>query len=213
MVLAMKTINSTHANSKIRRRQIVEAALACFTEKGFTETAITDICRKAGASTGSVYHHFKSKVKLAAAIYLEGIGDYQAGMIAALSKQKSARDGIFTIIRYHLSWVEKNPDWARFLFRKRQAEYMNETEDEMRRLNASFVQGMSAWFQNHIKAGTIRPLPRDVFMALLLGSCQEFSRLYLSGYAKSDITEAAETLAGAAWACLGIDSKKGGGKS
>ena len=201
----MKKLFSTHATTKIRKRQIIKAALACFTEKGFTETSIADICQKAGASTGSVYHHFKSKGKLAAAIYLEGIHDYQTGMINSMSKQKNARDGISAIIHFHLSWVEKNPEWARFLFQKRHAEYMDDSEEEMKRYNADFAQGMSSWFQAHIKAGNIRPLPRDVIIALLLGPCQEFSRLYVSGFTHTNVSKAADALADGAWAALGID--------
>ena len=62
---------------------------------------------------------------------------------------------------------------------------------------------MSAWFTKHIESGVIRPLPRDVFSALLLGPCQEFARLYVSGYAGTDVAEAARHLAAAAWAGLG----------
>lgn len=102
----MKTPNAIRTASPKRRREIIEAALACFTEKGFPATSIADICKKTGASTSSVYHHFKSKGRLAAAIYLEGIRDYQAGMIDALSGQNSTRQGIFAIVRYHLVWMQ-----------------------------------------------------------------------------------------------------------
>lgn len=207
----MKKPNTIHVGSFGRQRQIIEAALACFTEKGFHAASIADICKRAGASTGSVYHHFKSKGRLAAAIYLEGVRDYQAGMIDALSKETTAKDGIFAIVQYHLTWVKNHPEWARFLFQKRHAEYMDDTEDRMKQLNAEFVKQMSAWFAKHMESGAIRPLPRDVFTALLLGPCQEFARLYVSGYAKTDVAEAARQLAAAAWADLGIE-KKGGEK-
>ncbi len=206
MILIMKTLNATHAHSTIRKRQIITSALACFTEKGFTETSIADICQKAGASTGSVYHHYKSKGRLAAAIYLEGIRDYQTGMIASLSKQKDARNGIYAIIRFHLSWVKANPDWARFLFQKRHAEYMDDSENEMKRLNAAFAANMSAWFKGHIQSGSIRPLPRDVIIALLLGPCQEFSRMFISGNTVTDLNDAAEALAQTAWNALGTNA-------
>lgn len=201
----MKTPNATHTASPKRQREIILAALACFTEKGFPATSINDICRKAGASTGSVYHHFKSKGKLAAAIYLEGIRDYQTGMIDALSGQTSAREGIFAIVRYHLMWVKQNPEWARFLFQKCHAEYMDDTENDMKRLNAAFIQAMAGWFEPHIQAGKIRPLPRDLLIALLLGACQEYSRQYLSGRAVTDANDAAEAMAAGAWAALGMD--------
>jgi AcrR family transcriptional regulator len=202
----MKTPNATHAGSPRRQREIIMAALACFTEKGFPATSIADICKKAGASTGSVYHHFKSKGRLAAAIYLEGIRDYQTGMIDALSGQENAREGIFAIVRYHLMWVKQNPEWARFLFQKRHAEYMDDTEDDMKRLNAAFVRAVAGWFQTHIQAGKIRPLPRDLFISLLLGPSQAYSRMYVSGYATTDVDEAAGVIAAAAWAALGMDA-------
>ncbi|MFZ5564949.1 MAG: TetR/AcrR family transcriptional regulator [Thermodesulfobacteriota bacterium] len=209
----MKKPNATHTDSPRRQRQIIDAALACFTEKGFPATGIADICKKAGASTGSVYHHFKSKGKLAAAIYLEGIRDYQTGMIDALSKETTARGGIFAIVHYHLTWVESHPEWARFLFQKRHAEYMDDTEDRLKQLNAAFAKSMSAWFAKHIESGDIRPLPRDVFIALLLGPCQEFARMAVSGYAKTDVTAAAGKMAAAIWAGLGIEDGKGGKKA
>lgn len=182
------------------------AALACFTEKGFPATSINDICKKAGASTGSVYHHFKSKGKLAAAIYLEGILDYQTGMLETLAGEENARNGISAIVHYHLMWVKNNPEWARFLFQKRHAEYMDDSENEMKQLNAAFVQAMAGWFKKHIQAGNIRPLPRDLLIAILLGPCQEYSRQYVSGRTVTDVNDAADEMAAAAWAALGIGS-------
>ena len=55
-----------------RRQAILDAALACFTNKGFTETTMEDIRIRSGASTGSIYHHFSNKEMLARALYLEG---------------------------------------------------------------------------------------------------------------------------------------------
>ena len=208
MILNMKKPHATHTDSPRRQRQIIDAALACFTEKGFPATSIADICRKAGASTGSVYHHFKSKGQLAAAIYLEGVRDYQDGMIEALSKETTAKGGICAIVRYHLTWVKTHPEWARFLFQKRHAEYMDDTEDRMQRLNAAFATNMAAWFAGHIAAGAIRPLPRDVFIAVLMGPCQEFARMVVAGHAKTGVDRAADELAAAAWAGLGLEKGK-----
>ena len=67
-----------------RRREIIDAALACFTEAGFLATTMDDIRRRAEASNGSVYHHFKSKEQLAAAVYLTAISEYQVGLVKAL---------------------------------------------------------------------------------------------------------------------------------
>lgn len=55
-------------HQEARRRQILEAALACFAEKGFRKTTMRDICRAAGLSTGAVYSYFENKEVLIQAL-------------------------------------------------------------------------------------------------------------------------------------------------
>jgi AcrR family transcriptional regulator len=47
-----------------RRTQIIEAALACFTSKGYNNTTMDDIVAESGLSKGSLYWYFKSKDEL-----------------------------------------------------------------------------------------------------------------------------------------------------
>jgi AcrR family transcriptional regulator len=44
-----------------RRREILEAALACFSEDGFHQTGMADIVSRSGMSHGAVYGYFRSK--------------------------------------------------------------------------------------------------------------------------------------------------------
>ena len=44
-----------------RKKQIREAALALFDEKGYTATKISDISAKAGISKGLIYHYYETK--------------------------------------------------------------------------------------------------------------------------------------------------------
>ncbi|OHD65850.1 MAG: TetR family transcriptional regulator [Spirochaetes bacterium RBG_13_51_14] len=204
----MKTLNATHAASKGRKLSVIQAALACFTEKGYSDTSINDVCRMSGASVGSIYHHFKSKEQLAAAVYLEGIRDYQQGFVQELEGHDRARDGVFAIVRFHLTWVERNPDWARFLFQKRYAEFMGDTEEEFSRLNAEFMARVSGWFRKHIGTGSIRRLPPDLYPAIMLGPCQEYSRIYLSGHHATPVKDAVKEIGDAVWLALGAPSAK-----
>lgn len=48
----------------IRRRQIVDAAIAVMARKGWTEASIDEITREAGVSRGLVSYHFKDKADL-----------------------------------------------------------------------------------------------------------------------------------------------------
>src|SRR5688572_22391487 len=115
------------ATSK-RRREILEAALACFTELGFAATTMEEIRRRSRASTGSIYHHFSGKDELAGALYLEGIQRYQDGLLVALGRHRSAARGIRAIVLYHLGWVEAHHELARYLFQTRRAESVEAVE-------------------------------------------------------------------------------------
>lgn len=44
-----------------RRQQILDAALACFSENGFHQTGMAEIVRRSGMSHGAVYVYFQSK--------------------------------------------------------------------------------------------------------------------------------------------------------
>lgn len=51
----------TDATKAARRAQIIEAAISCFLEKGYTNTSMSDIITASGLSSGSIYSHFSGK--------------------------------------------------------------------------------------------------------------------------------------------------------
>lgn len=136
----MKRINSIHAKTHQKRKQIINTALMCFTEFGVADTNMSVICKRSKASIGSIYHHFKSKEQLAAAVYLDGIKDYQNGYIDVLEKQTQAKDGILKVVEYHLNWVVDHPEWARYLFKERHATFLGENKQIFDQLNRAFFK-------------------------------------------------------------------------
>jgi AcrR family transcriptional regulator len=58
----------TEEHLEARRRQILDAAVACFARDGFHRTTIPDIAREAGLSAGAMYRYFESKDELIEAI-------------------------------------------------------------------------------------------------------------------------------------------------
>jgi AcrR family transcriptional regulator len=47
-----------------RRQQILDAAAACFSRRGFHQSTMQDICEEAGLSPGAVYRYFHSKEEI-----------------------------------------------------------------------------------------------------------------------------------------------------
>ncbi len=69
------------------RGALLAAARDVFCESGFAQAAVTDIVAKAGASVGSLYHHFNGKADL----YLTLFEEFQAG------QQERTREAISTV--------------------------------------------------------------------------------------------------------------------
>lgn len=58
-----------------RRAQIIQAALACFTRKGYNNTTMDDIVAESGLSKGTLYWYFKGKDEL----FLKAIASHFMG--------------------------------------------------------------------------------------------------------------------------------------
>jgi AcrR family transcriptional regulator len=160
---------------------------------------------RAGASTGSLYHHFKSKEQLAAELYLEGVRRYQQGLSRELGRHDSAEAGIRGVVRHYLRWVERHPRWARYLSQSRQAEFVGETEPAMRELNRLMKRKFADWVRPFVEAGDVLDLPGDLYVALLVGPVQAYSRMRLSGRARTDLATAREVLGEAAWNSVRVE--------
>ena len=198
----MRKRRAQYRGTEQRRRAILKAALACFTEMGYLDATMQDIRRRSGASNGSIYHHFKGKEQLAAAVYLQGIVDYQAGLKSELNRCPGARQGLAALVRYHLLWVRDRPDWARFLFRMRHADFMVLAERPIADANRELAAVMEGFFQRHVVAGTFRHLPRELYMSIILGPCQELARHWLLENRPLALDLAADELGEAAWQSL-----------
>ncbi len=75
-----------------RRRQILEAALAVFGERGFNAANVSDIAARAGVSQGTIYWYFDGKEELltqALRAFFDGFGQ---GTVAAMAQCPTATD-------------------------------------------------------------------------------------------------------------------------
>jgi AcrR family transcriptional regulator len=185
-----------------RRRGILDAALACFIEKGLVATTIEEIRQAAGASIGSLYHHFDSKDDLAAALYVEGLRDYQEGAVAELRAHPGAEEGVKAAVVHHLRWVMCHNDLAYFIFSMGALKSPGPAANELRDLNQAFFSEYRRWLSRHIRSGEIRKVPSDLYYALWIGPAQELARHLLSGRVRTPWQQAADLLAEAAWTAL-----------
>ena len=88
---------------EIREKQIKEAALMLFSEKGFHNTTITQIAEAADLGKGTIYWYWKSKEDLAFSLVSDMLQDF-------LTLIEEARDGEGTVIERFAGMVSKVAD-------------------------------------------------------------------------------------------------------
>ncbi len=75
----MPKVSDAHRAS--RREQVLDAALRCFSQRGFQRTSMADIIRESGLSAGAIYLQFPGKQQIAAAV-AERVLSHRLGDIA-----------------------------------------------------------------------------------------------------------------------------------
>ena len=187
------------ASSLVKQKNILMAALSCFTEHGLQGTTIEMIRDASGASIGSLYHHFGNKEQIAGALYLQGMIDHNLYINAALQEALSSEEGVKNVVVTYGRWVTENADWARFLFHSRSEVLNEEGRIQLGKNNREQFQRLMEWFLPRIEKGEIKSVPQELYFPLIVGPSHEYARNWLSGRAKKPLVDVAPWLAQGAW--------------
>jgi AcrR family transcriptional regulator len=90
-----------------RRAHIIQAALVCFTRKGYNNTTMDDIVAESGLSKGSLYWYFKSKDDLFAEALLSVFADVGQEAMAALEQCLTASDKLRAMAQATVDFAKK----------------------------------------------------------------------------------------------------------
>lgn len=111
--MAPRTQEQNEAIREQTQQQIQEAAFELFAKRGFANTPISAIAKKADVSKGLIYHYFDSKEAILEAIFhywVEVTGymfDFPSDLIAG-QKVEQMLEAIF-------EFIEDNPEVSRFM--------------------------------------------------------------------------------------------------
>ena len=178
------------------RHRLLQVARRRFAVDGALVPTLDEVRREAEVSVGALYHHFPDKPALAAAVYAQLIGEYQAGFVVVLRAHDTAEGGIRGGVAYHLRWVTEHRSEARLLLGDRL------DSEALREANRGFFTAVRDWWRPHQTYGVLRPMRLGVTAALWLGAAQEYSRYWITGGDAEIPPDAVETFATAAWAAL-----------
>jgi len=167
----------SQAKRDARQQQILDAALACFSENGFHQTGMADIVRRSGLSHGAVYVYFQSKDDLIEALAVDRHRQ-EALLNEAASHADDPLEGLSVLARGYARWLtDRSADdtrrvgvngWAEALRNERVCRSVVEGIDAARAVIALLVERAQA------KRLIARELSADAIARTLVATFQGF---------------------------------------
>lgn len=185
------------------RERILAAALKLFVEQGYFNTNVPDLSRLSKCSVGSIYHNFKNKEEIAAALYDEGIKAFRRALEESIAPLGEPEEVIKTTVRSFLLFSEMNHQLSKYLWLSRHNEFMSgfithPTRvglDKLGRLLTSSIKG-------GIRKKQIRPFKANIIWSILFGIPLAYVRDWLDGYNSVPPSAVADAVADACWRAL-----------
>lgn len=189
-------IKDQHQSSRDR---LMASGLAVFNEVGVNAASIHDICKRAGVSIGSAYHHFGSKQGLADALLVEGLQSNSESLAEKLAKIDHAEAGVRTVVTSLIDWIEANPEWAKYIYAAADSSVRKSAKKGIKEVNQVYGQLILEFFQPLVRAGKMRALPLDCYFSLIIGPVHDYARRSLNGGTKKPLSAYRDLFADMAW--------------
>jgi AcrR family transcriptional regulator len=175
------------------RERILAAATELFLADSVERTSIADICKRAGVSNGSLFHHFENKDDIAVEVSLALGAEYWEVVLAAVESSDDLQSGVDKAIRAALAYQQRHPDKYRFLLTD-ETPWMRGALDRARAANAPFRQRAGRWISARVKSGEMAVLQTEVYGALLFGTPHWVGRIAPLGTAPVDMEKVGDDL-------------------
>jgi AcrR family transcriptional regulator len=103
---------------KRRRRQIADAAVQLFIEKGFHKTTTRQIARASGFSIGSLYEYFASKEDILYLVCESIHAEVARGVSEAMSEATAGRAALAGVIRQYFEVCHRMSDFILLIYQE-----------------------------------------------------------------------------------------------
>jgi AcrR family transcriptional regulator len=184
------------------RRSVLRHALALFNADGVEATTIDDLRKASGQSVGTIYHHFKNKEGVVAALFFVALDDQSRAIARRLDGLDDGHAVVEALIAATNEWITAQPECAYFVFLARDLVAQGpHGADLVQRLQARY-QPIDAILARDAEAGRILPLPIDLIPALVLGATEFYARSWLAGRRQAAPATHSQRFAIAAWRAL-----------
>lgn len=172
---------NVHSEPDPKRRQILEAALALFSDEGFHGTSMAALAKSAALPVGTIYRHFASKEDLIHALYVEIKHERFAAMLAGYDAAAPLRARFDTLWRNTFDYCLAHPREFRFA---EQYAFSPFLADVAKSIQIDIPKEVGAFYADGYRDGVFRPLPPQILTALISGPLNALVTRALGGIVK-----------------------------
>jgi AcrR family transcriptional regulator len=166
---SIRVKNKKAQQGEATRRALIDAARTLFGEQGYAATSLDEVVAAAKVTKGALYHHYRGKQELFAAVYEQvklEVSDRFAIAFIEPDPWKDLCTGCQAMIDAHL-----DPPVQRIVLHDAQAVL---DADTIRRVDARYgAVVLRGALRRAIRAGIIRPLPLKTLALMLTGAIFE----------------------------------------
>ena len=203
--LAAKSKAKRTRRGPYTRKQILDASLHLFSERGFARTTVRDIAREAGITDAAIYYHFESKRELVEALVEERGFVNSLQQLQRVSVDLALRETLLWMARGAINIMDENRDFLRLII----MEGLGGDEaalEQYQRLADLWETGLTSVLQRYVDKGE---LPGDDSQAIarqiIYGILMAFEETLLGRHVSPKATPTERRDALAAFVGLGLD--------
>ncbi len=154
-----------------QRREMLEAALSLFSDRGYHNVTMHEIADKAEFAIGTLYKYFKNKEDLYRALLLETADEFRTEIRKALEEQEDEIDKFRSFVRTKADLFRLHLPLIRLYFSETYGESFNlksGLESEVRKRHDETLQALAAIFEIGMKKKRFKRIADPYSLAIAL---------------------------------------------
>jgi len=152
-----KGIPLTEEEQQRRRKEIFDASVHLFLEKGFNQTSMQEIAQAAGVGKSTLYDYFSSKEEIMVSFFEEEIRRITECAQEIMSKNLSVTEKLGQIMQMHLENLMDNKNY--YLKLSLEAERLsNESQQQIQVARHEYQDMLCGLIEEGIQQGDFRPV-------------------------------------------------------
>ena len=158
-------------------QRILRAACTVFVRRGTAGARMQEIAAEAGVNQALLHYYFRSKDRLAAAVFREVAGRLVPAAVGVLGSEAALEEKVERFVHLYIDTVRQHPFLPGYLLAElhhhpeRLTTFVDPAAGQPVRLAGALLQQLGAQLRERAAAGQIRPIAPEQFVANLLALC------------------------------------------